>query len=180
MDVYIDALFRRHVGEHGTFTKTCIRHAILCVSNRSIYSLIHCQTGYGDYTPQSQIDKLYCVFFFPFSVAVFGEVLGRIASIYIQRRTREAETKHLQRALTRCDLRNMDADEDGMVSREEWMMFMLVMLQKVDRESIDQLKDIFHSMDRNGNGYIDKEDLVHLQETPQWESIRKVAAEVDQ
>jgi Ca2+-binding EF-hand superfamily protein len=138
------------------------------------------QTGYGDYTPQSQIDKLYCVFFFPFSVAVFGEVLGRIASIYIQRRTREAETKHLQRALTRCDLRNMDADEDGMVSREEWMMFMLVMLQKVDRESIDQLKDIFHSMDRNGNGYIDKEDLVHLQETPQWESIREVAAEVDQ
>ncbi len=86
----------------------------------------------------------------------------------------------MQRALTRCDLRNMDADEDGMVSREEWMMFMLVMLQKVDRESIDQLKDIFHSMDRNGNGYIDKEDLVHLQETPQWESIREVAAEVDQ
>lgn len=108
-------------------------------------------------------------------MAVFGEVLGRIASIYIQRRTREAETKHLQRSLTHCDLRNMDADEDGMVSREEWLTFMLVMLQKVDRESIDQLKDIFHSIDRNGNGFIDKEDLVNLQETPQWKSIRKVA-----
>lgn len=69
----------------------------------------------------------------------------------------------------------MDADEDGMVSREEWLTFMLVMLQKVDRESIDQLKDIFHSIDRNDNGFIDKEDLVHFQETPQWKSIRKVS-----
>lgn len=70
----------------------------------------------------------------------------------------------------------MDADADGMVSMEEWLTFMLVMLQKVDREDIDQLKDIFRSIDRNGNGVIDKGDLVNLHETPQWKSIRKVAA----
>lgn len=78
-------------------------------------------TGYGDYTPKTQADKLYCIFFLPLSVAVFGEVLGRIASIYIQRRVRQAEQKFLQRSITLCDLRKMDANHDGMVDMEEFL-----------------------------------------------------------
>jgi len=78
-------------------------------------------TGYGDYTPQTQIDKLYCIFFLPLSVAVFGEVLGRIASIYIQRQIRKAEHKFLQRSITLCDLRRMDANGDNQVDMEEFL-----------------------------------------------------------
>ena len=117
-------------------------------------------TGFGDYTPTNQIDKLYCIFFLPLSVAVFGEVLGRIAVVYIQRKTREAEEKFLQNAFNRCDLRRMDSNHDGTVNMEEFLTFMLVALQKVDQESIDSLKAIFRSLDTNGNGMIDKDDLV--------------------
>lgn len=77
--------------------------------------------GYGDYTPQTQIDKLYCIFFLPLSVAVFGEVLGRIASIYIQRQIRKSERKFLQRSITLCDLRRMDANGDNQVDMEEFL-----------------------------------------------------------
>jgi potassium channel subfamily K len=121
-------------------------------------------TGFGDYTPTTQIDKVYCILFLPFAVAVFGEVLGRIAGVYIQRKVRRAEVKFLHRSVTRCDLSRMDANHDGMVDMEEFLTFMLVALQKVDRESIDDLKTIFRSLDTNGNGMLDKDDLVELAE----------------
>jgi potassium channel subfamily K len=121
-------------------------------------------TGFGDYTPTSQIDKVYCIFFLPLAVAVFGEVLGRIAGVYIQRKVHRAEVKFLHRSVTRCDLGRMDANKDGMVDMEEFLCFMLVALQKVDRESINDLKTIFRSLDKNGNGMLDKDDLVDLAE----------------
>jgi potassium channel subfamily K len=121
-------------------------------------------TGFGDYTPTSQIDKVYCIFFLPLAVAVFGEVLGRIAGVYIQRKVHRAEVKFLHRSVTRCDLGRMDVNKDGMVDMEEFLCFMLVALQKVDRESIDDLKTIFRSLDKNGNGMIDQDDLVDLAE----------------
>jgi potassium channel subfamily K len=121
-------------------------------------------TGFGDYSPTTQIDKVYCIFFLPLAVAVFGEVLGRIAGVYIQRKVRRAEVKFLHRSVTRCDLSRMDANHDGMVDMEEFLTFMLVALQKVDRESIDDLKTIFRSLDKNSNGMIDQDDLVELAE----------------
>jgi hypothetical protein len=119
-------------------------------------------TGFGDYTPRSQVDKLYGVFFMPLSVAVFGEVLGRIASIYVRRKMKDAERTFLRQGITRCDLQRMDTNHDGKVDMEEFLSFMLVALQKVDKESIDGLKLIFKSLDANGNGMLEKGDLVRL------------------
>lgn len=39
---------------------------------------------------------------------------------------------------------------------------MLVALQKCDQEIMDDLKSIFNSLDKDGNGLLDKEDLVEL------------------
>jgi hypothetical protein len=132
-------------------------------------------TGFGDYTPKTQADKLYCIFFLPLAVAVFGEVLGRIANIYIQRKARQKEQQHLRRAITMCDLRRMDANQDGSVDMEEFLCFMLVALQKVDKETIDDLKDAFYGLDKNGNGQIDKEDLVDFTQTSAWNELQKLS-----
>ena len=119
-------------------------------------------TGFGDFVPQSQINKLYCVFFLPLAVAVFGEVLGRIASVYVQRKARAKEAALLRRSITLCDLRRMDSNEDGCVDMEDFLSFMLVALQKVEPQLLDDLKATFHALDNNGNGLLDKDDLVQL------------------
>ena len=110
-------------------------------------------------------------------MAVFGEVLGRIASVYISRRTRQAEQRFLQRSLTRLDMRRMDANDDGLVSMDEWLSFMLVSLQKVDAAFLDDLKAIFHDLDSNGNGFLDKDDLVALHKTAPWKHLQSLELE---
>lgn len=123
------------------------------------------------------MDKVYCIFFLPISVAVFGEVLGRIASVYITRRTRQAEQNFLRRSMTKFDLHQMDTDDDGQVSMEEWLSFMLISLQKVDPDFLNDLKSIFYNLDVNGNGFVDKDDLVDVHRTPQWRQIQAAVKE---
>lgn len=134
-------------------------------------------TGFGDYTPTTTADKIYCIFFFPISVAVFGEVLGKIAGIYIQNKFRKAERNFLKRSITMCDLNRMDADDDGEVDFGEFLSFMLVALQKVDKESIDELKRLFDSLDKDGNGVLDKEDLVEYTEDSPLYDIQEAILE---
>ncbi len=138
-------------------------------------------TGFGDYVPKSQIDKVYCIFFFPISVAVFGEVLGKICSVYIDNKFRKHEQTFLKRAVTLCDLDRMDANDDGDVDLAEFLSFMLVALGKVDRDSIDELKAVFDSLDKDGNGILRKEDLVEIaEESPLMEIQEELIAEEEQ
>jgi hypothetical protein len=137
-------------------------------------------TGYGDYTPKTQIDKLYCLLFLPLAVAVFGEVLGRIATVYIHRKQRLAEAKFLHRSLTLCDLRNMDANADGAVDREEFVTFLLIALQKVDAPTIQRLRDIFDSLDTNGNGLLEPKDLMELAEESYVPTLQQVLQQQQQ
>jgi Ca2+-binding EF-hand superfamily protein len=60
-----------------------------------------------------------------------------------------------------------------MVDREEFIIFLLVALQKVDQELIDELKAIFAALDRNGNGKLEKDDLVALNERPTWTDLQR-------
>lgn len=127
-------------------------------------------TGYGDYVPTTEWTKVYCILFVPFAVAVFANTLGRIATIYIRRKNRMAERKFMRRSITLCDLRAMDANDDGMVSMEEFISFMLVALQKVDKELLDELRTVFRSLDTNENGMLEKDDLI-AHSTRDWDSM---------
>ena len=129
----------------------------MCVCcNKISFSTI----GFGDVTAKSQVLRLFMVFFLPVGVATFGEMLSRIAAVYIDRKNRVARKKFLQRSLTLCDIESMDEDNNGDVSREEFVSFMLVALQKVTEADIAELRRVFHSLDVDSSGTINKQDLV--------------------
>ena len=63
--------------------------------------------------------------------------LGTVAEAYIERQNEKAEDQFLNRAMTLGDLERMDTDKNGKVDREEFLRYMLVALQKVEKEDID-------------------------------------------
>jgi len=116
--------------------------------------------GYGDFTPKSQQMRLFAVFFLPLWVAVDGEIISRIAEVFVDREEDRLEHQFLARELTMHDLLVMDTHKTGDVSFDEFLSYMLVAMHKVDQETIDELRDVFNERDLNGSGSIMREDLV--------------------
>lgn len=119
--------------------------------------------GFGDVTPHTPAMRVAAIFFLPFAVAVLGELLARVASAYMERKQRQTEHEFLSRSLTLCDLETMDADQDGRVDRAEFMIYMLVALQKVEKADVDQVCQFFERLDQTNDGYLTKQDLLDRQ-----------------
>ena len=131
--------------------------------------------GYGDLSPHGEGTRLFAVVFLPLAVVVLTKVLGGVASLYIDRKTRKAEKEFLNRELTLADLVAMDEDGDGSVHMGEFLSFMLVAMQKVSAEDIQELNELFRSLDADGGGTLQKEDLMILAQRKSNESLGELA-----
>jgi len=112
--------------------------------------------------------KLAAVIFLPFAVAVVGEFLTRVASIYMDKKRRTAEKDFMSRSLTLSDIETMDVDHDGKVDKGEFLTFMLVALQKVEKDDVEAIIALFQRLDRDGTGCLSKRDLVDYQWNKKW------------
>jgi hypothetical protein len=116
--------------------------------------------GFGDYGPTETATRCICIIYIPLAVAVLGEFLGRVAESYTERRNDSIEDRFLDRTMTVADLHKMDTNTDEKVSPDEFLSYMLVALQKVEKDDIDEIMDLFRKLDKSKTGYINKEDLV--------------------
>mmetsp|Transcript_6388 Transcript_6388/g.9732 ORF Transcript_6388/g.9732 Transcript_6388/m.9732 type:complete len:487 (-) Transcript_6388:89-1549(-) len=129
---------------------------------KSVYwSVITSTTiGFGDLYPSNPNTELICIFFLPLAVAVFGEILGRIATLTIERRVDALENEYMDRDFTIKDLMEMDADKDGKVHRGEFILYSLLAMGKVEQEDVDELKEVFDRLDKDNNGTLDRADIL--------------------
>jgi Ca2+-binding EF-hand superfamily protein len=77
----------------------------------------------------------------------------------LRQRQRVLYEQKLRQDLRFEHLRVMDADGDGLVTREEYVNFMLLEMGVVSEEDLAALHQQFVSLDVSGSGYLDKEDL---------------------
>jgi hypothetical protein len=112
-----------------------------------------------DLEPTKTVTRIICIFWIPLAVAVTGGFLGRIAGAFIEQNNNIEEERFLQRAMTLADIQAMDYDCDSRVSPDEFLRYMLVALQKVDKEDIDEIMAVFEKLDMGKSGYIEKEDI---------------------
>ena len=66
------------------------------------------------------------------------------------------------------DLEEMDTNGDGEVDLFEFISFMLSKMQMVDVELMNELKDLFESLDETRSNSIQKEDLLLIAQIRDW------------
>ena len=74
----------------------------------------------------------------------------------------------MNRKMTMKDLEEMDTNGDGEVDLFEFISFMLSKMQMVDVELMNELKDLFESLDETRSNSIQKEDLLLIAQIRDW------------
>jgi potassium channel subfamily K, other eukaryote len=97
--------------------------------------------------------------YLPLAVASVGEAISSLALSRLRHKQRGLYEQSLRQNLTLQHLRVMDADGDGLVTREEYVNFMLLEMGVVSEEDLSALQQQFVSLDVSRSGYLDKEDL---------------------
>lgn len=142
----------------------------------SYYTIVTATTvGLGDLTPSHPVSKLFAIVYIPLSVAIAAFILGNVASLIIDRRRNRTLQKLWSAELTIHDFAALDEDSDGNVTELEYMRFMLMAMEKVDRALFDDLKSQFERLDKTGNGKISKKDL----ELAELEKLKKVERKLE-
>jgi hypothetical protein len=119
-----------------------------------------CTIGYGDLKPTTESERFLAIFFIPLACLVTGHWLGYFANHVIESRCSSFLHRYEARELTQDDLDAMDDNGDGMVTRAEFLEFMLLAMNKVDADLVDELQTYFHKLDASGTGVLEREDLV--------------------
>jgi potassium channel subfamily K len=115
--------------------------------------------GFGDISPKTPAARIFAVFFIPLSVAAAGELLSGVALSISRRRQKEVYEKQLENDLTIAHLRAMDSDDDGKITREEYVNFMLIEMGRVSKDELHELSMQFDRLDVTRSGYLDENDL---------------------
>jgi potassium channel subfamily K len=117
------------------------------------------ETGYGDAAPLTPEGRAWAIVFIPLAVASAGEVLGNVASAVMERRQRAMYKFLMGRDVTLEHLMQMDENQNGQVSKREYVEFMLLEMCLVSQGQIKELHEQFERLDVTNTGYLDVEDL---------------------
>jgi len=124
------------------------------------YSIITLSTiGYGDVTPHSVWGQLIATFLIPFAIIALTNFMGKMHDLKMSKKM--GADKTLLERLSELEA-VIAADDDGIVSPEEYVIFNLKQMGKVDEDTVGLLRDQFKALDADGSGELDANDLVLL------------------
>ena len=106
--------------------------------------------------------RILAVLYIPVAVSVIGSLLDVMANMIIDFRQSQGQKQLRDKELTLQDLKVMDFDGDGQVSKAEFLEFMLVAMDQVDQELLDNLKSHFDRLDKDRSGTLDRNDLINV------------------
>ncbi|KAL9187994.1 hypothetical protein ACHAXT_006372 [Thalassiosira profunda] len=124
--------------------------------------------GFGDVCPQTQLGRSIALLFIPLSVITLGEVIAGVFAYVTGRIAAKAEKDFLRREITLSDLEYLDVGGDGKVCELDFTTFMLVAMQKVDRNTMKDIHRLFHALDIGKDGFLQKEDLITLRQRKRY------------
>lgn len=117
---------------------------------------------------------IFAILTIPLAVFALASFLGEIVQLYAEKGTAKRQNRMLARGLQLSDLEDMDKDGNGVVTKVEFLEFMLLSMEKVDKEFLNRIHDQFDSLDADGSGALDKQDIVsRVQKSEKATEVRK-------
>ena len=95
----------------------------------------------------------------PIAVLSMGGLITTIASWYSTRKLIKEQLQYTNRGLSEEDLAEMDQDNDNEVTKLEFIEFMLISMDKCDRQFLERLHEQFRKLDNDNSGTLDMDDL---------------------
>mmetsp|Transcript_10297 Transcript_10297/g.24912 ORF Transcript_10297/g.24912 Transcript_10297/m.24912 type:complete len:309 (+) Transcript_10297:2-928(+) len=115
--------------------------------------------GFGELVPLTREGRIFAIFYMGFGVLVTINFAVVMANFLLSTKKREVHRKILQQKLEKQHLREMDRDGDGVVTELEYLMYMLIKLQKVDKLELEEILVQFRKHDVDGSGTLTFSDL---------------------
>eukprot|EP00977_Amphora_coffeiformis_P005066 scaffold1068_cov167-Amphora_coffeaeformis.AAC.24 len=124
------------------------------------FSLMTASTiGLGDFAPRTVAGRLFAVLYIPLAVASAGEIFSSVAVAFIQRRQKKIFEDELSTNLSLAHMNAIDSNGDGLITREEYVSFMLLEMGRLDPRELRELHRQFEHLDVMETGEIDRDDL---------------------
>merc|ERR1719217_1280824 len=124
------------------------------------FSIITLSTiGYGDVTPSSKGGKVIVVLI-PLAIISLTNFIGKMADMKAQKKM--GLNKTLKEKLEELNT-VIEQDDNGIVTPEEYILFNLKQMGKVDNDTVNLLREQFNALDADGSGELDANDLALLQ-----------------
>ncbi|GMH76070.1 hypothetical protein TL16_g06962 [Triparma laevis f. inornata] len=130
--------------------------------------------GYGDYSPKTPTGKVIGLFYILAAVVTLGEVLGDVASYFVEQKKKEALEKILTKRITMADFEKFDLDGDGQIERTEFIVRKLLLMGILQEDDVARVEEEFDKMDEDGSGEITMDDLkLYLEKEEEGRRVRK-------
>lgn len=113
--------------------------------------------GYGDVVPENAQGKIACIFLLPALVGTTAYMVGKIASILIQRELRTAEAEAIAGRDTALRLVSLSKTEP--ITESVFMANVLISMNRIDSNMVKKIRTHFRQLDRLKKGYLDQYEL---------------------
>lgn len=121
--------------------------------------------GYGDYVPTTPGQRVAGGLFVLFGTTTFALCITQLMAILIASIKRNAVVEYMTPPLTSDTLNAMDAEGTGVISKEQYVRFMLIRGGFVPWRVLHDLERSFERLDEDGNGVLSDKDIIKHDET---------------
>lgn len=131
--------------------------------------------GFGDITPQTAGGEAFACIFSLVGIASYLNLVGAVTRSFLKVK----EQIKVDR-ISKEELEAADEDQSGHVDLFEFTRFILTKFNMVDRQVLQEIKQNFKHLDRDGSGFLERRDLEDLNSIWEARKHHEVRQEVHQ
>ena len=106
-----------------------------------------------------ELSQWFHIFYCLLTASWAANLVGSFAEAYIQWDQGRKIQRAIDYGVTEKMLKMIDTDGDGVVSRSEFVAYMIIKLNKIDKECIQQVESMFDELDIDNSGTLDRADI---------------------